>query len=84
MFLLGSLDGPTAAQTGGWKVEDASGQALAWVYGEDRPQGASSRVLTVDEARRIAVNIARLQDLLWGDRALAASQMRATGKATRG
>ena len=50
--------------TGGWRVEDATGQPLAYVYGDDRPQGASSHVLTVDQARRIALGIARLPDLL--------------------
>ena len=53
-----------ARTTGGWRVEDATGQPLAYVYGDDRPQGASSHVLTVDQARRIALGIARLPDLL--------------------
>jgi hypothetical protein len=55
--------------TGGWCVNDASGHPVAYVYGEERPQGASSRAMTVDEARKIAVNIARLPDLLNAQRA---------------
>jgi hypothetical protein len=48
---------------GGYKVLDASGQALAYVYArEDRPDVAG--VLTFDEARRIAANIAKLPELL--------------------
>jgi hypothetical protein len=50
---------------GGWIVQDARGQAVAYTCGDDRPQGASSRHMIVDEARRIAVNIARLPVLLW-------------------
>ena len=36
--------------TGGWCVNDASGHSVAYVYGEDSPQGASSHAMTVDEA----------------------------------
>jgi hypothetical protein len=45
-------------------VKDASSQPLAYVYGDDRPQGAASHALTFDEARRIAANIARLPEFL--------------------
>jgi hypothetical protein len=46
---------------GGYKVKDATGQALAYVYGrETRADADTAKVLTMDEARRIAANIAKL------------------------
>ena len=51
----------TVEQTpGGFKVLDASGQALAYVYARDNDSDAQAKVLTTDEARRIAANIAKL------------------------
>ena len=50
---------------GGFKVIDANGQSLAYVYSSENPNDAFMRkVLTEDEARRIASNIAKLADLL--------------------
>ena len=50
---------------GGYKTMDANGQALAYVYygRESRAQG-TVHVLTMDEARRIASNIAKLPTYL--------------------
>jgi hypothetical protein len=50
---------------GGVKVCDANGQSLAYVYSSENPNDAFMRkVLTLDEARRIASNIAKLPTLL--------------------
>jgi hypothetical protein len=49
-------------------VRDANGQALAYLYSrESEGEARQAKVLTLDEAGRIAVNIARLPEL-WGRR----------------
>ena len=49
----------------GFKIVDANGQSLAYVYGHANPRDAAiAKALTLDEARRIAANIAKLPKLL--------------------
>jgi hypothetical protein len=55
---------------GGYVVRDASGQSIAYVYRrETEAETRQANVLTKDEARRIAANIARLPELLGKGRA---------------
>ena len=50
---------------GGYAVEDANGQRIGWFYGREDPTIArQAGVLTMDEARRMAVNFAKLPELL--------------------
>jgi hypothetical protein len=45
-------------------VKDSAGQKLAYVYFEEDPgRRSGAKLLTKDEARRIAANIAKLPDV---------------------
>ena len=49
---------------GGYVVQDANGQALAYIYSRHNEAGArQAKMLTKSEARPIAVNVARLPEL---------------------
>jgi hypothetical protein len=53
------------ALDGGFKIVDANGQSLAYVHGHaDKRDAGIAKALTLDEARRIASNIAKLPSLL--------------------
>jgi hypothetical protein len=61
---------------GGLKVVDANGQSLAYVYSREKPDDAHiAKVLTEDEARRIAANIAKAING-WSAKAIQESEKR--------
>jgi hypothetical protein len=72
---------------GGYVVRYANGQALAYVYSrENEAEALQAKMLTKDEARRIAVNVARLPELLgsWTATREPAPPLRSPGRNGRG
>ena len=46
-------------------MKDATGQSIAYVYGrETKAEANTAKVLTMDEARRVASNIVKLTAVL--------------------
>ena len=65
---------------GGFKVVDANQQSLAYVYSRETQSDAQiANVLTEDEARRIASNIAKLPT--WGQATFLLSELPGSGRA---
>jgi len=54
--------------SGGYVVRDANGFAVAYVYGRStEAEAMEAKQMTMDEARRVASNIAKLPEMLRGE-----------------
>jgi hypothetical protein len=51
-------------EDGGYVVRDANGFAVAYVYGSTEAEAMEAKQMTMDEARRVVSNIAKLPDML--------------------
>jgi hypothetical protein len=70
---------------GGYVVKDANGQSLAYVYGrENRAAADTAKLLTLDEARRIACRICCYPDTRARKKNEASSARHGTRKAKTG
>ena len=59
------LKAPWSAQKTGYRVRDAHGRTLCYIYCRDDENNAEvANVLTWEEGRRVAANIAKLPELL--------------------
>ena len=59
------LPGPSKNWTPVFAVKDSADQKLAYVYYEDEPgRRSAAKLLSKDEARRIAANIAKLPEVV--------------------